>query len=219
MSDVRYPAVVWPWVGVFLCLALVGQEYLLQAAGPNPPLTLYRIVVMIVGVTSASADPAAAAPRRLFARICRLRGSHRLRTVSSIRRGPGAVSAMRLSARLRHRHGTRISDRRDSKPGTSRRERVCARSTAYRRRGSSVSPRGRSGCNRSPRTRSLRAGWGLSYMLDTLPFTDVFRKVLEGSGECAEKGWEFLHLSIAGWTLVFFVAMIAASFALIRRDT
>jgi len=61
-------------------------------------------------------------------------------------------------------------------------------------------------------------GMGLSYMLDTLPFTDVFRKVLEGSGECAEKGWEFLHLSIAGWTLVFFVAMIAASFALIRRD-
>ena len=42
--------------------------------------------------------------------------------------------------------------------------------------------------------------------------------VLEGSGECAEKGWVFLHLSIAGWTLVFFVAMIAASLALTRRD-
>jgi disulfide bond formation protein DsbB len=55
-------------------------------------------------------------------------------------------------------------------------------------------------------------------MLDTLPFTDVLRKVLEGSGECAEKSWEFLHLSIAGWTLVFFIAMTAASFALIRRD-
>ena len=27
-----------------------------------------------------------------------------------------------------------------------------------------------------------------------------------------------LHLSIAGWTLVFFIAMIAASFALSRRD-
>ncbi|TMG82159.1 MAG: disulfide bond formation protein B [Betaproteobacteria bacterium] len=61
-------------------------------------------------------------------------------------------------------------------------------------------------------------GMGLNYMLETLPFTDVLQKVLEGSGECAEKGWEFLHLSIAGWTLVFFVAMIAASFALIRRD-
>jgi disulfide bond formation protein DsbB len=48
--------------------------------------------------------------------------------------------------------------------------------------------------------------------------TDVVRKVFEGSGECAEKGWEFLHLSIAGWTLVFFIAMVAARFALVRRD-
>ncbi|TMH37113.1 MAG: disulfide bond formation protein B, partial [Betaproteobacteria bacterium] len=57
-----------------------------------------------------------------------------------------------------------------------------------------------------------------NYMLETLPFTDVLKKVFQGSGECAEKGWEFLHLSIAGWTLVFFIAMIAASFAVIRRD-
>ena len=69
-----------------------------------------------------------------------------------------------------------------------------------------------------PKDQVPACGMGLSYMLDTLPFTDVFRKVLEGSGECAEKGWEFLHLSIAGWTLVFFVAMIVASFALIRRE-
>jgi disulfide bond formation protein DsbB len=58
----------------------------------------------------------------------------------------------------------------------------------------------------------------LNYMLETLPFTAVLNKVFEGSGECAEKSWEFLHLSIAGWTLVFFVAMVAAAFALARRD-
>jgi protein dithiol:quinone oxidoreductase len=58
----------------------------------------------------------------------------------------------------------------------------------------------------------------LSYMMGTLPFTDVVRKVLEGSGECAEKGWVFLGLSIAGWSFVFFASMIAASIALIRRD-
>jgi len=55
-------------------------------------------------------------------------------------------------------------------------------------------------------------------MLDTLPLTDVVKKVFEGSGECAEKAWEFLHLSIAGWSLVFFIAMVVASIALIRRD-
>jgi disulfide bond formation protein DsbB len=69
-----------------------------------------------------------------------------------------------------------------------------------------------------PKDQVPACGMSLNYMLETLPFADTLQKVLEGSGECAEKGWEFLHLSIAGWTLVFFVAMIAASFALIRRD-
>ena len=55
-------------------------------------------------------------------------------------------------------------------------------------------------------------------MMDTMTITDVIRRVLEGSGECAEKGWVFLGLSIAGWTFVFFASMIAAAIALIRRD-
>jgi disulfide bond formation protein DsbB len=61
-------------------------------------------------------------------------------------------------------------------------------------------------------------GMGISYMLETLPFTEVIAKTLAGSGECAEKGWVFLNLSIAGWSLVFFITMIVAAFALIRRD-
>ena len=61
-------------------------------------------------------------------------------------------------------------------------------------------------------------GMSLEYMLDTLPLTETVRKVFEGSGECAEKAWVFLHLSVAGWSLVFFIAMVVASFALIRRD-
>jgi disulfide bond formation protein DsbB len=57
---------------------------------------------------------------------------------------------------------------------------------------------------------------GLNYAV-----TDVVHRCLAkywGSGECAEKAWEFLHLSLAGWMLVFFIAIIATSFALIRRD-
>jgi len=61
-------------------------------------------------------------------------------------------------------------------------------------------------------------GMSLDYMLETLPLTETIRKVFEGSGECAEKAWVFLHLSVAGWALVIFIAMIVASFALIRRD-
>jgi disulfide bond formation protein DsbB len=59
---------------------------------------------------------------------------------------------------------------------------------------------------------------GLGYMLDTMPFVDVVRRVLEGSGECADKAWVFLGLSIAGWTLAFFVAIAFIGIALVRRD-
>ena len=69
-----------------------------------------------------------------------------------------------------------------------------------------------------PKDQVPACGMGLSYMLDTLPFIDVLRRVLEGSGECAEKGWVFLGLSIAGWTLAFFFTIAVAGFALARRD-
>ena len=73
---------------------------------------------------------------------------------------------------------------------------------------------GRCGCRRCRRTRCRRAGMGLSYMMESMPLTGCREKVFAGSGECAEKGWEFLGLAIAGWTLVFFVAMIITAFAL-----
>jgi len=69
-----------------------------------------------------------------------------------------------------------------------------------------------------PKDQVPACGMGLDYMMNTMPFVDVIRRVLEGSGECAEKGWVFLGLSIAGWTFVFFASMIAAAIALIRRD-
>ena len=69
-----------------------------------------------------------------------------------------------------------------------------------------------------PKDQVPACGMGISYMLDNLPFTQVIMKTLAGSGECAEKGWVFLDLSIAGWSLVFFAGMIVAAFALIRRD-
>jgi disulfide bond formation protein DsbB len=69
-----------------------------------------------------------------------------------------------------------------------------------------------------PKDQVPACGMGLSYMMESMPFLDVIARVLKGTGECAEKGWVFLGLSIAGWTFVFFVAMIVAAFALIRRD-
>lgn len=50
-------------------------------------------------------------------------------------------------------------------------------------------------------------GPGLEYMLEQFPLGDALRKILAGSGECAEAGWRFLGLTIAGWSLVWFVIL------------
>jgi disulfide bond formation protein DsbB len=39
----------------------------------------------------------------------------------------------------------------------------------------------------------------------------VFALVLRGSGECAEAGWRFLGLTIAGWSLVWFLGLTVLS--------
>ena len=45
-------------------------------------------------------------------------------------------------------------------------------------------------------------GASLNYMLEVFPLTDVIRKVLTGSGECALVTWSFLGLSMPGWVLI-----------------
>jgi disulfide bond formation protein DsbB len=45
-------------------------------------------------------------------------------------------------------------------------------------------------------------GATLGYMLDVFPLTDVIRKVLTGSGECARVTWTFLGASMPGWVLI-----------------
>jgi disulfide bond formation protein DsbB len=69
-----------------------------------------------------------------------------------------------------------------------------------------------------PKGAVAACGMGLDYMLETLPLTEVIGRVFRGSGECAEQGWLLFGLAIPSWTFVFFIAMIAAAFAVIRRD-
>ena len=48
---------------------------------------------------------------------------------------------------------------------------------------------------------------GLDYLVDVFPWTEVVRKVLTGSGECAEIDWVFLGLSMPAWVLIWFVLL------------
>ena len=50
----RYAAIPWPLAGLFVAVALIGQEALLSALGTTPTLeqTVYRMLVWTIGSTS-----------------------------------------------------------------------------------------------------------------------------------------------------------------------
>ena len=51
-------------------------------------------------------------------------------------------------------------------------------------------------------------GPGLSYMIESMPsWLAVVKKVLQGSGECAEINWTFAGFSMPEWTLLCFVLL------------
>jgi len=54
-----------------------------------------------------------------------------------------------------------------------------------------------------------QCGPDLFYMLDNLPLARTLEKLFTGTGECAVVDWSFLGLSIAGWSLLWFVAFCA----------
>ena len=58
-----------------------------------------------------------------------------------------------------------------------------------------------------PKDQVPECGPGLNYLLETQPWMQALSKVLKGSGECAEVGWTFLHMSIPEWTLICFIVL------------
>ena len=60
-------------------------------------------------------------------------------------------------------------------------------------------------------------GPGLNYLMDVFPMTDVIAMVLQGDGSCAEVVWQFLGLSIPGWTMIGFIGLIALGMLQILR--
>jgi disulfide bond formation protein DsbB len=58
----------------------------------------------------------------------------------------------------------------------------------------------------------------LEFLTETLPLVQVIRKVLTGSGQCAEIDWTLLGLSMPAWVLIAFLGLAAwAALAAFRR--
>ena len=58
-----------------------------------------------------------------------------------------------------------------------------------------------------PKDKVPECGPGLGYILDRFPVVNALEKIFRGSGECAEAGWRLMGLSIAEWSLVWFVLL------------
>jgi protein dithiol:quinone oxidoreductase len=50
-------------------------------------------------------------------------------------------------------------------------------------------------------------GPSLEYMLQTLPFGDVWMRLFKGDGNCAVVDWRLFGLSMAEWSLLWFLAL------------
>lgn len=70
-----------------------------------------------------------------------------------------------------------------------------------------------------PKDQVPACGPGLDYMLESMPVTGVIRKVLTGSGECANVDWSLFGLSMPAWSLGWFILLAGwAAYASWRRD-
>jgi disulfide bond formation protein DsbB len=217
MNASRYPSLPWPWIGLLLCLALLGQEYFLLTLGPDAPLTAYRITLMTVGVTSLALI--ALPPRRIgyvlgFV-VCAALMAFALYLQYGLGLDPCPLCILQRVAVISM--GVVFLIAAFHNPDRGGATFYALLQLVLGGAGAALALR-QVWLQSLPKDQVPVCGMSLSYMLDTLPFTDTLKKVFEGSGECAEKAWEFMHLSIAGWTLVFFVAAVVATFALIRRD-
>ncbi|MFZ2540784.1 MAG: disulfide bond formation protein B [Gallionella sp.] len=70
-----------------------------------------------------------------------------------------------------------------------------------------------------PRDQVPSCGPGLDYMLETMPMANVWKELMHGSGECAEKGWTLLTLGIPEWSLLCYLALGAWAVLIALRKT
>ena len=216
---IRYRAVPWPWLGFLVAIAVVSNEALLRWFGGVPAINeaAYRVAIMTLGV--ASLVLILLPPRRLAYAlgflVCAGLMGWALWLQYGLELDPCplcifqrvcviAVGVIFLIAAIHN----------PERPGAA----LYALLTLLVA-GAGAALAGRQiWLQALPKDQVPACGMGLSYMMESMPWLDVFTRVLKGTGECAEKAWVFLGLSIAGWTFVFFVGMIVAAIALIRRD-
>jgi protein dithiol:quinone oxidoreductase len=216
---IRYRMIQWPWAGFLVALALLVQEMLLRWLGTQPSLaeTVWRVAVMTLGTMSLAL--LLLPPRRLGyllgALVCAGLIGYALYAQYVLGLEPCPLCVFQRMAVI----GCGLVFTVAALQGPGRKGAVgyAIATLVVAGIGSMIAMR-HLWIQALPASEVPACGPGLNYMLETLPFGEVLEKVFLGSGECAAVDWRFLGLSLPGWTLVFFVTMIVAAFALIDRD-
>ena len=60
-------------------------------------------------------------------------------------------------------------------------------------------------------------GPGLAYMMEVFPLLEVIEMALVGTGDCAKVEWSLFGLSVAGWSLLAFIAIAALCLLVLRN--
>jgi disulfide bond formation protein DsbB len=215
----RYAAIPWPLAGLFVAVALIGQETLLSALGTTPSLaqTAYRMLVWTVGSTSLAL--LLLPPRRLAYLlgflVCAGLMAWALYLQYILELEPCPLCVFQRIAVIAT--GVVFLIAAVHNPGRTGAAAYALLTLLISGTGAAIAA-WHVWIQAQPKGTVAACGMGLNYMLETLPLTEVIGRVLKGSGECAEAGWLFMGLAIPSWTFVFFVAMIASAFMLIRRD-
>jgi disulfide bond formation protein DsbB len=69
-----------------------------------------------------------------------------------------------------------------------------------------------------PADKVPQCGPDLAFMLENFPLSRTLQSLIKGTGECAVVDWTFLGLSIAEWSLGWFVALaLYAAWLALRR--
>lgn len=59
---------------------------------------------------------------------------------------------------------------------------------------------------------------GISYLFHQLPFLDAVKMIFTSSQECGRVEWVFLNISMAGWSLIFFVVFFILSLIMLTKS-
>ena len=58
----------------------------------------------------------------------------------------------------------------------------------------------------------------LEYILEVFPFGDLLNALFIGDGNCAEITWQFLGLSMAGWSFIWFTLFLVLSILIVLKS-